>query len=84
MSKKIEKFKLEFGINPEEVFSSIESIVTTCSTTYSDAIVHYCQTSNNEIETIADLVKNNPKLKHALQLEFEALHMLPKTSRLPI
>lgn len=84
MSKKIERLKLELGINPEEVFANIENIVTTCNTTYSDAIVHYCQTSNSEIETIADLVKNNPKLKQALQLEYEALNMLPKTSRLPI
>ena len=84
MSKKIEKLKLELGINPEEVFANIENIVTTCNTTYSDAIVHYCQISNSEIETIADLVKNNSKLKQALQLEYEALHMLPKTSRLPI
>lgn len=84
MSKKIEKLKLELGINPEEVFESIERIVSTCNTTYSDAIVHYCHKNNSEIETIADLVKNNPKLKQALQLEYEALNMLPKTSRLPI
>jgi|688.fasta_scaffold00051_128 hypothetical protein len=84
MSKKVEKIKIELGINPDDVFANIERIVNTCNTTYSDAIIHYCQQSNNEIETIADLVKSNPKLKHALQLEYEALNMLPKTSRLPI
>lgn len=84
MNKKTDNIILELGIDPDKIFTEIDYIVKSCNTTFSDAVVHYSQTANIEIETLGELIKNNPKMKLALQLEYESMNMLPKTSRLPI
>jgi hypothetical protein len=84
MSKKTQKIILDLGIDPNKIFTDIDYIVKSCNTTYSDAVVHYCQTSNVDIETVGELIKTNPKIKFALQVEYESVNLLPKTSRLPI
>lgn len=84
MSKKLDTIKLELGVDPQVILEKIDYIAKNCNTTYSDAILHYCKTSNTEIEVVAELIKSSPKMKNLLQLEYESVNMLPKTSRLPI
>lgn len=49
-----------------------------------DAVVHYCEVHNVEIETVASIVKNHPSMKATVQIEAEDLNYLPRRSRLPI
>ena len=51
---------------------------------YMDAIIHYCEKHEVEIESIAKYIKKNVVLKAKLQEEAEELNYLQKTSRLPI
>ncbi len=52
MSKKLDTIKLELGIDPQIILEKIDYIAKNCNTTYSDAILHYCKTSNTEIEVV--------------------------------
>jgi hypothetical protein len=63
MSKKLDTIKLELGIDPQIILEKIDYIAKNCNTTYSDAILHYCKTSNTEIEVVAELIKSSPKMK---------------------
>lgn len=49
---------------------------------YKEAIVKYAEDNDINIEDIPDLVNN--RLKAKLRQEAEELHLLPKTSRLPV
>lgn len=51
---------------------------------YIDAIIHYCEKNNLEIETVAKIIKKNPVLKSKLQDEAEELNIIEKTSKLPL
>ena len=51
---------------------------------YMDAIIHYCEKNEVEIESIAKYIKKNVVLKAKLQEEAEELNYLQKISRLPI
>lgn len=52
-------------------------------TTYMDALVHYSEYNDIEIETIADLVKKIPVLKVSLLEEAENLNLVEKSAKLP-
>jgi len=52
-------------------------------TTYMDALVHYSEYNDIEIETIADLVKKIPVLKVSLLEEAEKLNLVEKSAKLP-
>jgi len=52
--------------------------------TYINAIIHWCEKKNVEIEYIAQLINSNSTLKSKLQLEAENLNFLPKSIRLPL
>jgi hypothetical protein len=51
---------------------------------YMDAVIHYCDSNNVEIELAAKLISS--ALKSKIKLEAESLHFLPKsnTSKLPV
>lgn len=71
-------------LTPQRFYNEIESIVVEMKTDYMDAIVHYCDKNNVEIETIASIVKSNSKFKAIIQNEGEDLNLLPKTAKLPL
>jgi len=48
-----------------------------------DALVHYSEYNDIEIETIADLVKKIPVLKLSLLEEAEKLNLVEKSAKLP-
>ena len=62
----------------------IEKIRRAGSVDYMDAIIHYCEKNEVEIEVIAKYIKKNVVLKAKLQEEAEDLNFLMKTSRLPV
>jgi len=62
----------------------IESLVREYKIEYMDAIVLYCERNSVEIESVTSIIKNNEYMKSRIQIEAEAVNLLPKTNRLPI
>jgi hypothetical protein len=71
-------------LTSENFIKEIDKIVTDLGITYVDAVVHFCEKNNIEIETAASIVKSSPKMKSKLQLDYENLNYLPKRARLPV
>ena len=71
-------------LTPQQFCNDIETLVVELKTDYMDAIVHYCEKNNIEIETIASIIKSNSKFKAIIQNEGEDLNLLPKTVKLPL
>ena len=61
---------------------SIEELVQKTKMTYIDAIMFYCEENKLEPETAGKMVGG--KLKQNVQDEAEDLHLIPRTSKLPI
>jgi hypothetical protein len=49
-----------------------------------DAVVHWCEINNHEVEYAADLIKHCPIILFDIQVEAENLNILKKNARLPI
>jgi hypothetical protein len=49
-----------------------------------DAVLYYCQQTGLEIETAAELIKKNAKLKARVRVDAESAGYLPKSAKLPI
>lgn len=79
-----EDLKFTKTANSDKFFGELEQLIQEHNLSYMDAIIHYCERNDVEIEVVASMVKNNPRVKLALQTEGEALNFLPKTAKLPI
>lgn len=51
---------------------------------YIDAVVHWCETNNLEVEYAAGLIKRDPYIMSRIQMEAEDLNYLKKSARLPL
>lgn len=71
-------------LTPQTFCQEIESLVVELKTDYMDAVVHYCEKNNIELETAASIIKSNSKFKAIIQNEGEDLNLLPKTAKLPL
>ena len=49
-----------------------------------DAVVHWCEVNNHEIEYAASLIKKDPVILSNIQGEAENLNILKKTAKLPV
>lgn len=67
-----------------QFLSEIEKLCKDDTVEYMDAILHYCEKNDVEIEVIAKFIQKNAVLKAKIQEEAENLNFLEKTSRLPI
>ena len=72
------------SLSSNAFFESIQSLSTDLNIDYMEAVIHYCERNNIEIETAAAMIKQNSKEKAKLQLNAEALNYLPKSAKLPI
>ena len=61
---------------------NIENLVQKTKMTYIDAVMHYCEENKLEPETAGKMIGG--KLKQNIQDEAENLHLIQKTSKLPI
>lgn len=52
--------------------------------TFMDALVHYAEKHDLEIELIGEIVRRSPILKAKVREDAERLSMVAKTARLPI
>lgn len=71
------------GLTSEKFLKEIERIVSTYNIEYMDAVIHFCDKNNIEVETAASIIRSNLKIKSKLQLEAENLNYLPKSAKLP-
>lgn len=62
----------------------IELIRNTDNVQYMDAVLFFCEKNNIELESVADIICNNPLLRARIQEEAEELNYLEKTNRLPL
>ena len=60
----------------------IEKLVCEKNISYMDAIVHYCENNELEIESAAKLI--NSIIKSKIEAEARNLNFLPKVSKLPL
>jgi hypothetical protein len=51
---------------------------------YIDAVVHWCELNNLEVEYAASLIKRDPFIMSRIQMEAEDLNYLKKGARLPL
>ena len=70
-------------MNNSMVFmENIENLVQQTKMTYIDAVMHYCEENKLEPETAGKMIGG--KLKQNIQEEAEDLHLIERTSKLPI
>lgn len=61
---------------------NIENLVQQTKMTYIDAVMHYCEENKLEPETAGKMIGG--KLKQNIQEEAEDLHLIQRTSKLPL
>jgi hypothetical protein len=71
-------------LTPQKFAMEIEKIVANDELNYIDAILHYCETNNLEVESITKLISK--PLKERLKWDATRLNFMKRTSRakLPI
>lgn len=67
-----------------EFFKEIDNLVQEKRMEYVDAIIHYCNQNNVEIETAASIIKTSMVMKAKIQVEAEASGHLRRTAKLPL
>jgi len=60
----------------------IETLVRDHDLSYVDAICHWCEQNEIEIETITKMI--NPTIKEKMLVECQDLNIIKKSARLPI
>ena len=61
---------------------NIENLVQQTRMSYIDAVMHYCEENKLEPETAGKMIGG--KLKQNIQEEAEDLHLIERTSKLPL
>ena len=70
-------------MNNSMVFmENIENLVQKTNMTYIDAVMHYCEENKLEPDTAGKMIGG--KLKQNIQDEAEDLHLIQRTSKLPL
>ena len=70
-------------MNNSMVFmENIENLVQKTNMTYIDAVMHYCEENKLEPETAGKMIGG--KLNQNIQDEAEDLHLIERTSKLPL
>ena len=83
-NKELEKAIESKFLTPQKFAMEIEKIVANDELNYIDAILHYCETNNLEVESITKLISK--PLKERLKWDATRLNFMKRTSRakLPI
>lgn len=79
-----DKLKFAKMLSSEKFCSEVDTLVKKHKLSYIDAVVHYCEKNNIEIEVAASIVKSNFRIKSLVQSEGEELNFLAKTAKLPL
>jgi hypothetical protein len=71
-------------INVQDFLEKIEEIAAAKRMETLDAVLYYCAQTGLEIETAAELIKKNAKMKAKVRVDAESAGYFPKTAKLPI
>lgn len=71
-------------INVQNFLVRIEQISKEKRLDYMDAVIWYCDKTGLEIETAAELIRKNAKMKARIKNEAENTGYFPKTAKLPM
>lgn len=71
-------------ISSDKFYKEIETLVKKHNLNYIDAVIHYCEKNEIEIEAAASMIKSNMRIKSQVQSEGEELRFLPRTAKLPV
>lgn len=71
-------------INVQDFIEKIEQIVQEKKIEYLDAVMYYCDKTGLEVETAAELIKKNAKMKARVRQDAESAGYFPKSAKLPI
>ena len=71
-------------INSNNFIIQIEELCSKKNLEYIDAIVHWCELNNFEVETAAEIIKKDPVIKSKIEFEAENINVLKRSARLPI
>lgn len=72
------------ALSTDTFYKELDILVNKHNLNYVDAVVHFCEKYEIEIETAAAMIRNNQRIKSSIQIEGEELRLLPRTPRLPI
>jgi 1,4-dihydroxy-2-naphthoyl-CoA synthase len=64
--------------------SDVRKLIEEKQMEYIDAVVHWCELNEVEVEYAADMIKKDPAMLFSVQVEAENLNYLKKMSRLPV
>ena len=78
-SKDLEKSIASNFVTPQKFAMDIEKIVVDEELNYIDAIIHYCEINNIEVESVTKLISK--PLKERLKWDAIRLNFMKKTSR---
>jgi uncharacterized protein YeaC (DUF1315 family) len=70
--------------SPSEFVLEIELLVKETKCEYIDAVMLYCEKHNIEVETAAELIKQNSVLKAKVQYEAEILNMVKRSTKISL
>ena len=78
-NKELEKNIANKFVTPQKFAMDIEKIVVDEELNYIDAIIHYCEINNIEVESVTKLISK--PLKERLKWDAIRLNFMKKTSR---
>ena len=78
-NKELEKAIAKKFVTPQKFAMDIEKIVVDEELNYIDAIIHYCEINNIEVESVTKLISK--PLKERLKWDATRLNFMKKTSR---
>ena len=78
-NKELEKAIAKKFVTPQKFAMDIEKIVVDEELNYIDAIIHYCEINNIEVESVTKLISK--PLKERLKWDAIRLNFMKKTSR---
>ena len=78
-NKELEKAIAKKFVTPQKFAMDIEKIVVDEELNYIDAIIHYCEINNIEVESVTKLISK--PLKQRLKWDAIRLNFMKKTSR---
>ena len=78
-NKELEKAIAKKFVTPQKFAIDIEKIVVDEDLNYIDAIIHYCEINNIEVESVTKLISK--PLKERLMWDAIRLNFMKKTSR---
>jgi len=71
------------NLKAEEILNEVTPWINE-DISFFDALVHYADKYDLEIELVGEIVRRSPVLKSKVRDDAERLHMVEKTNRLPV